>query len=328
MLQINFIGLRCHEETDEVGADEPYVIATVVDLRTPGPQVESVVAARFSDVDGAETHNLPSARIIWGVTGKPTSLGNPDDMIAVIALMENDDGDPNVLRGVVKGSAVSSLSSTSGLDRATRVAKLISDINSVLRTPTGAPNFDDPIGPPQELRFTFDELRRANAGERVLKNLIYRGDGGHYTLTFGASSAISLRSNNFPSHFIRHRNALAEISTISSDLDRRDATFRIVPGLADGNLVSLESTNFPDHFLRHQNFELKLHRRGGDQLFRDDATFNVRTGLADPGGMSFESRNFAGFFLRHSNFRVRLDRNDGSELFRRDATFHPVDRLA
>jgi hypothetical protein len=242
--------------------------------------------------------------------------------------MENDDGDPNVLRGLVKASAVSSLASSSGFDRATRVTNLINDINSALRTPTGFPNIDDPIGPPQELRFTFDELRRANAGERVLRNLIYRGDGGHYTLMFGASSAISLRANNVPTHFLRHRNNLAEISIISSDLDRRDATFRLVPGLADGNLVSLESTNFPDHFLRHQNFEVKLHRRGNDQLFRDDATFHVRTGLADSGGMSFESRNVPVFFMRHSHFRVRIDRNDGSDLFRRDATFHPVDRLA
>jgi hypothetical protein len=328
MLQVNVVGLRCHEETDEVGADEPYVIATVVDLRTPVPLVECVVAARFSGVDGAETHNLPSARIIWGVSGKPVSLGNPNDMIAVITLMENDDGDPNVLRSLVKGSAVSSLASSIGLDRPTRVAKLINDVGSILRAPTGVPNIDDPIGPPQELQFTFDELRRANGGERVFKNLIYRGDGGHYTVTLSASSAISLRSNNVPSSFIRHRNERAELSTISSDLDRRDATFRIVPGLADSNLVSLESTNFPDHFLRHQNFELKLQRRGSDQLFRDDATFGVKTGLADPGGMSFESRNFPGFFLRHANFRVRLDRNDGSELFQKDATFHPVDGLA
>jgi hypothetical protein len=32
MTQIHFTGLRCEVETEEVGADEPYVLVTTVDL--------------------------------------------------------------------------------------------------------------------------------------------------------------------------------------------------------------------------------------------------------------------------------------------------------
>ena len=43
----------------------------------------------------------------------------------------------------------------------------------------------------------------------------------------------SIQSYNYPDYFIRHRNYLGEITTIVSTLDKKDATFKLVPGLAD-----------------------------------------------------------------------------------------------
>jgi hypothetical protein len=60
--------------------------------------------------------------------------------------------------------------------------------------------------------------------------------------------------------FSAHRNSLAEISNISSELDRKDATSRLVPGLADSSMISFESVNSPDHFLRHQDFEVNFNK--------------------------------------------------------------------
>jgi hypothetical protein len=54
----------------------------------------------------------------------------------------------------------------------------------------------------------------------------------------------SLESSNYPGHFARHRNYLGELTTVSSNLDRLDATWMVVPGLA-GSGVSLRSRNFP-----------------------------------------------------------------------------------
>ena len=141
---------------------------------------------------------------------------------------------------------------------------------------------------------------------------------------------VSLRSQNFPDHFLRHRSFLADLTPVGTALDREDASFELAPGLVGGapDLVSFRSGNLPTHVLRHQGFRLKLHENNPplgavpDQLLLRDATFHRRPGLADAGAASFESVNFPGHFLRHRDFELWLDRADGSPLFRADATFH------
>jgi hypothetical protein len=132
----------------------------------------------------------------------------------------------------------------------------------------------------------------------------------------------SFRSLNYPDHYIRHRLSLGYVEKIvaSDRLGRKDATFRVVPGLA-GRCSSFESVNYPGQFLRHQNFRLKLSPRSDDDLFRKDATFCFRSGLYNSSARSFESFNFPGHYIRHSNFELWIARSDGSELFKKDATF-------
>lgn len=154
--------------------------------------------------------------------------------------------------------------------------------------------------------------------------------------------AISIQSDNFRGLFVRHRKALGVITPVSSDLDRRDATFVIrkalllpgdptPPGFAGSHeiSVSLESVNFPGHFLRHQDFRLKLHQNDGSVLFRQDASFMCQDGnnVEGNGGFSLESVNFPGHFVRHSNFELFLAATDGSDLFARDATWQPAPSL-
>lgn len=52
-------------------------------------------------------------------------------------------------------------------------------------------------------------------------------------------SVAAIESSNFPNFFIRHRGGLGEISTIGSDLDRKDAIFQIKSGLVGNSCVSL-----------------------------------------------------------------------------------------
>ncbi|MBW2363794.1 MAG: AbfB domain-containing protein, partial [Deltaproteobacteria bacterium] len=120
--------------------------------------------------------------------------------------------------------------------------------------------------------------------------------------------------------FIRHRNYLGELTRISSNLDRQDASFRLVPGLANRNLVSFESVNFPGYYLRHQGFRIKLARGSNNDLFRKDATFKRVPGLANGSMVSFESYNYPGHYIRHRNFNLYLERGN-TNLFRQDATF-------
>ncbi|WP_280187110.1 MULTISPECIES: hypothetical protein [Nocardia] len=194
MIQIYMKSLHSHEETDEVGADEPYVLVTTVNLASvvsvagipvPVPPFE-VTRYGFSDVDDEETHQAPGpSRSFWGVNGKPAELTDPDSAIFIVSLMENDDGDPEALRGVVKGVVGGSVLGSLAASRTDKVNALIQDINSAMGTPTGAPNFDDKVGL-TELRFTADELRRANAGEQVRRSVKINGDGGRFELTFEA----------------------------------------------------------------------------------------------------------------------------------------------
>ena len=134
----------------------------------------------------------------------------------------------------------------------------------------------------------------------------------------------SLRSQNFPDRYVRHRNNLARLDPLSATApaaDRRDATFTVVAGLANGNCLSLQAVNVPGAYLRHSNNRLTLAANDGTAGFRGDATFCGRTGPAGAGTIALESYNHPGFYLRHYNYELRIDRNDTSATFRGDASF-------
>ncbi|WP_414690119.1 AbfB domain-containing protein [Nostoc sp.] len=121
--------------------------------------------------------------------------------------------------------------------------------------------------------------------------------------------------------YIRHRNFLGEISSISSSLDRADASFRIRPGLASSNCVSFESSNIPGYYLRHQYFRIKLAPNENTTLFRNDATFCIKPGLANSTNVSFSSYNLLDYYIRHKNFQLYIDPYSTNSLFLNDATF-------
>ena len=89
------------------------------------------------------------------------------------------------------------------------------------------------------------------------------------------TTSSSFQSTNFPDRDIRHKNFIGYIDPIQSDLDRSDASFIMVPGLADKRFCSFRSVNFPDQYLRHQNFALKLQKPDWSDLYKNDATFKV-----------------------------------------------------
>lgn len=199
-IQFYLSKIHCNEETDEVGSDEPYVLVTTVNLASsvsvsgfsvPIPAYEVFKYGPFDDVDKGETHYAEGFFMghhlvspFWGVTGDPAPLDDPDKVIFIVALMENDNGDTDALRGIVKGVVASSVYGSISLSRQNKVAALIKDINSELRMPTGFPNFDDKVGDPQELQFSREELNQIECGQIVSKDLVFNGDGGSYTLTF------------------------------------------------------------------------------------------------------------------------------------------------
>jgi len=127
----------------------------------------------------------------------------------------------------------------------------------------------------------------------------------------------------YPGRFIRHRNFLGELTPVSSNLDRADATFFIRPGLSGTpQSVSLESANYPGHYLRHQNFRIKLAQNDGSDLFRKDASFIMHEcdGILQ-GFWYFESVNFPNHYIRHQNFELWLAPPDSNGLFLQDSLY-------
>ncbi len=159
------------------------------------------------------------------------------------------------------------------------------------------------------------------------KNIIeFKGHNGHYQLTYDwrlygeeAQEYCSIEAFNYRGHFIRHRNYRGELDAIESSLDKKDSTFKIVPGLA-GKGLSFESFNLPGYYLRHRNFEIWLDKGTDDELFKKDASFLPTIGLARSYGSSYCSLNYPEFYIRHRNFRLYLEKGD-DDLFRKDATF-------
>lgn len=138
-----------------------------------------------------------------------------------------------------------------------------------------------------------------------------------------ARRAYFLQSYNYPNRYIRHWAFLGELSKVVSAQDRKDAAFRIVPGLYNSKYVSFESVNYPGYFLRHQGFRIKLHKRAYDTLYKKDTTFRVVKGLANSKWVSFQSVNYPGRYIRHRGFHLYLE-SGNTALFRKDATFRMV----
>ena len=192
--------ISCTEETDEVGADEPFVIVTACDLGALVPTVNCVLYGPFGDVDKGETHatlpllpGLPGVlanhplvrRPFWPVNGQATApLPNPDERTIFIAsLVENDDGKPEAARTLVQVAATAALAGSTTVARPLRVRRLIEAIDGALKVPTGAPNFDDLVGS-RELALTPQDTDFTGSGARRMRSLSFAGDGGRYTARF------------------------------------------------------------------------------------------------------------------------------------------------
>lgn len=189
--------IKCKIETDEVGADEPYVLVTAVDLTNPLlPNAEVTLYGPWGDVDAGESrttqplqpginpNDLPFIiwrRNAWGPSGQAKAIANPANAVVLVSMMEHDDGKPSAARELVKAAVVGALAASAGMTRAQRVSKLIADINGALAIPTGAPNFDDRVGSTKEFPLSANLLNVA-AGPKS-KTLTIVGDGGKYDVT-------------------------------------------------------------------------------------------------------------------------------------------------
>jgi hypothetical protein len=158
----------------------------------------------------------------------------------------------------------------------------------------------------------------------VLKETV---NGG---VTLPANARRSLRSANFTDRYVRHRSSLGYIEPVSASSSatvKQDATFTVVPGLADANCYSLQAVNVTG-YLRHYDRRLRVDPNDGSAVFRQDATFCAKPGLSGSGNVSFESYNYPGSYIRHYNYELRIDPFVDSSTYRADASFTSVNPWA
>jgi hypothetical protein len=151
------------------------------------------------------------------------------------------------------------------------------------------------------------------------------GSSGSSGSSSSSATWTSVRSVNYPDRYWDVSGDYVKLGPISSSSDRRDATFKLVKGLADSSCYSFATAD--GSYLRHRAFILRAEANDGSSLFKQDATFCPRTSSYS-GAVMLESVNYPGRYLRHQNFQLKLDPYQNSDLYRADSAFRLVDGLS
>ncbi|MBC7682328.1 MAG: AbfB domain-containing protein [Ferruginibacter sp.] len=140
----------------------------------------------------------------------------------------------------------------------------------------------------------------------------------------GASYSFRTVTPTVTDRYLRTENNLGVTTVVnasSSDLLKKQSSWKVVQGLADASCLSFEAINEPGKFLRHFNSRLRIDVNDNGSLFGQDATFCAKKGLNGGGTISLESKNLPGRFIRHSNSEVWLDTFQDTSSFRADASW-------
>ncbi|WP_432990147.1 AbfB domain-containing protein [Dactylosporangium sp. CA-233914] len=148
------------------------------------------------------------------------------------------------------------------------------------------------------------------------------------TLQTGVYKSLRATTACCTNRYARHRDGLGYIDVVdanSTALLKQDATWRVVPGLADSSCYSFEARNFPDHYLRNQAFRVRMDANDNSAPFKADATWCAQPGN---GGVRLTAWNFPGqYYLRHYNAELWLatpggpNAYDSPTLFTEDTTW-------
>ncbi|MFI6282852.1 AbfB domain-containing protein [Streptomyces sp. NPDC050988] len=148
------------------------------------------------------------------------------------------------------------------------------------------------------------------------------------------SSKKSIQAVNYPDRYWRVAHDSVQLDRVGSrdssrhgndsSRSREEATFKLVPGIADSSCVSFSLGD--NRYLRHSQFRLRADRHDGSEYFKQDATFCPRPSSYS-GAVMLESYNNRGRFLRHRNFQIQLDWREDNDLYRADSAFRLVKGL-
>lgn len=161
---------------------------------------------------------------------------------------------------------------------------------------------------------------RVRAANRALIDAS-RGPTAPVTLPTGQYRSLRVTTSGLTDRYVRHKDGAVFTEVVNSGspaLLKNDATWRIVPGLADSGCYSFEARNYPGEYLRHR--EYRVYKEGGTgALFRADATFCPVHGAN--GGVRLSAYNFPEQYLRHYNAELWLATPGGTHTWDSPALF-------
>ena len=190
---INFVSIRCLEETDEVGVDEPYVVFWVGNVKNPTASYATRTAVFDGDQSMEEGDTRTQSKTVWG----PAPIANPNDLVILAAVVENDSSNPDSVTSTVESVMLPGLLGALGANppktRAQMVAGLKTDMYGGLGlgAASGGINQDE-YSHPKELTLTADLLDQARHGVAPGKALMFSFDDGQYLIRFKFTRATGL----------------------------------------------------------------------------------------------------------------------------------------
>uniref|UniRef100_UPI003F8D8F45 Glycoside hydrolase family 43 n=1 Tax=Acetivibrio thermocellus (strain DSM 1313 / LMG 6656 / LQ8) TaxID=637887 RepID=UPI003F8D8F45 len=140
---------------------------------------------------------------------------------------------------------------------------------------TGA---DGAIAKLQSYNYSHMYIRNANFDVRIDDNVTPETDA-QWVLVPGLANSgegyVSIQSVDHLGYYLRHWNYDFRLEkNDGTRIFAEDATFKMVPGLADPSYTSFQSYNYPTRYIRHYNYLLRLDEIV-TALDREDATFRV-----------------------------------------------------
>ncbi|RYN70765.1 putative alpha-L-arabinofuranosidase B [Alternaria alternata] len=142
--------------------------------------------------------------------------------------------------------------------------------------------------------------------------------------TVGSSISLRATTAGYTDRYLAHNGATVNTQVVSSSstaLLKRQASWTVRAGLANSACFSFESKDTAGSYIRHYNFVLQVQASDGSKAFKEDATFCPQTGFSDSGS-SIRAWGYPTRYIRHYNNIGDIASNGGVHDFDATASFN------
>ncbi|CAN9319057.1 unnamed protein product [Alternaria alternata] len=142
--------------------------------------------------------------------------------------------------------------------------------------------------------------------------------------TVGSSISLRATTAGYTDRYLAHNGATVNTQVVSSSstaLLKRQASWTVRAGLANSACFSFESKDTAGSYIRHYNFVLQVQASDGSKAFKEDATFCPQTGFSGSGS-SIRAWGYPTRYIRHYNNIGDIASNGGVHDFDASASFN------